>query len=118
MNADEQELARLDKQIEETIIEIAELKSLRIQERKAIRAAMPKKKCGRKPIDPDLLELAKKIAQRKPLSEVALQLNISLKTFYNKGISRAALDKEKLLNATDNHTENAPSDFIKAPKQR
>ena len=83
-----------DDQIEETENLLKKLRRDRITELKRMRRAMPKKRSGRKPVDEDILELAKKLAERKPLTEVALQLNVSLRTLYNKGISRRALNEK------------------------
>ncbi len=71
------------------------LRKERREEIKAQRRAMPKKRPGRKPIDPDIIELAKKLGQRKSLTDVALQLDVSLKTLYTHGVSRKALNAEK-----------------------
>ena len=84
----------LDNQIAETDKYLKSMRRTRREDLKLARRSMPKKKRGRKPIDNDILELAKKLAERKPLTEVALQLNVSLRSLYNKGISRAALNTE------------------------
>lgn len=84
----------LDKQISVTEIKLKKWKAERREDLKAERRRRPRKKRGRKPIDEDILALAEKLAMRKPLSEVALQLNVSLRSLYNKGISRAALNEK------------------------
>ncbi|MGI8642411.1 MAG: hypothetical protein ACR2MG_20980 [Pyrinomonadaceae bacterium] len=84
----------LDNSIAETEVLLKQMREKRREELRAARRLLPKKKTGRKPLDEDILELARKLAERKPLTEVALQLNISLRSLYNKGISRAALNRE------------------------
>ena len=88
-------LAELDKLIPRTEKFLAQIKEERREVIRTQQRAMPRKKPGRKQLDKDILELAKKLAQRKPLTEVALQLNVSLRSLYNKGISRASIDAEK-----------------------
>ncbi len=102
-------LAELDALIRRTKKFLAQIREERRELIKAQRRAMPKKQPGAKPIDKDIIELAKKLAQRKSLTEVALQLNVSLRTLYNKGISRAAIDAEKAKKATENRTEPTPT---------
>ena len=84
----------LAEQISETEEKLKLMKAKHRANLDAERRARPRKKPGRKPIDADILELARKLAERKPLTEVALQLNVSLRSLYNKGISRAALNEK------------------------
>jgi hypothetical protein len=82
-------------QIEKLRKHLKELRALQREEIRAARAALPKKKPGRKPISPAILERALKLAEKLPLTEVALRCDIALMTLYNYGISRRAINKGK-----------------------
>jgi hypothetical protein len=74
---------------------IKELRALEREEIRAAKAALPKKKPGRKPISPAILNRALNLAEKLPLTEVALRCDIALMTLYNHGISRRAINKGK-----------------------
>lgn len=88
-------MTELDQRIEETI---ALLKELRAEQRESKRLAN-KSKCGRGrlPLDDALIAQAREKVRNKPLKDVALSLGISLRSLYNKGISRKAIDAEKVV---------------------
>jgi hypothetical protein len=90
---------RLEERILRAKTTLKNLKQQRREEERAIRAARPKKKPGRKPLSSVVLNRAKTLALKLPLTEVALRCDVSLKSLYNNGISRAAINKEK---ASDN----------------
>jgi hypothetical protein len=50
---------------------------------------------GRPTLEARLIERAKKLAQTKPLSEVALILGITRTSLYKYGISRKSIDEER-----------------------
>ncbi len=74
---------------------IKELKEKLREETRAARAAQPKKKPGRKPISQIDLDRVKNLAKKFSLSEAAFRCDISLRTLYNKGITRKTLNEEK-----------------------
>jgi hypothetical protein len=82
-------------QIEKLIKHIKELRALKREEIRAAKAALPKKKPGRKPISPTILNRAWQLAEKMTLTDVALRCDVSLKTLYNNGISRRAINKGK-----------------------
>ncbi len=82
-------------QIEKLRKHLKELRALQREEVRAARAALPKKKPGRKPISPAILSRAIKLAEKLPLTEVALRCDIALTTLYNYGISRKSLNEMK-----------------------
>jgi len=87
-------MKNIDDEIEETIVLLRELREARRQELRAARAALPKKKCGRKPISKAILLKAEKMAEKSPLPTVALSCDVALRTLYNYGLSRKALVKK------------------------
>jgi hypothetical protein len=82
-------------QIEKLRKHLKELTELRGEEIRAARAALPKKKPGRKPISPAILNRALQLAEKLPLTEVALRCDVALRTLYNNGISRKVINKGK-----------------------
>jgi hypothetical protein len=85
-------------EIEKLRKHLKELSELRREEIRAERAARPKKKRGRKPISPAILERAWKLAEKMTLTEVALRCDVALKTLYNYEISRKAINKNRAEN--------------------
>lgn len=86
-------MTELDQRIQENI---ALLKELRAEQREQKRLAKNSGRGrGRLPLDDALIAQAREKARNKPLKDVALSLGISLRSLYNKGISRKALDAEK-----------------------
>jgi hypothetical protein len=81
--------------IEEVRKHLKELRVLQREEIRAARAALPKKKPGRKPISPAILSRAIKLAETMPLTDVALRCDVALMTLYNHGISRKSLNEMK-----------------------
>ena len=80
---------------------VALLKKLKAEQREVKRLANKSERGrGRQPLDDALIARAREKAKSKPLKDVALSLGISLRSMYNKGISRKALDAEKA-NQTD-----------------
>jgi hypothetical protein len=88
----------IDEKILQTKNLLRRLKQQQQEEQRAARAAQPKKKPGRKPLSSEILIRARALAQRMPLTEVALRCDVSLKSLYNKGISRRALNRENVSN--------------------
>lgn len=86
-------LSELGKQIEEAKRKLVELKR---QDREETRAEKRenRKPPGRKQLPTGLIERAKETAKTKTLTDTALSLGISLRSLYNKGISRKAIDAE------------------------
>lgn len=72
----------------------AELKLIAAQKKKE----MPRRRTGRPPLKPEIIERARELGETKPLPDVALKLGISLTSLYNHGISRNEINKEKLEN--------------------
>jgi hypothetical protein len=85
-------------QIEKLRKHLKELTELRREEIRAARAALPKKKRGRKPISPAILIRALQLAEKMTLTDVALRCDVALKTLYNNGISRRAINKNRVKN--------------------
>jgi hypothetical protein len=83
-------------QIEKLRKHLKELTELRREEIRAARAALPKKKRGRKPISPAIFIRALQLAEKLPLTEVALRCDVALKTLYNNGISRRAINENRV----------------------
>jgi hypothetical protein len=88
----------IDERVLQTKNLLRSLKQQQQEEQRAARAAQPKKKRGRKLLSSEILIRARALAQRMPLSEVALRCDISLKSLYNKGMSRRALNRENVSN--------------------
>ena len=85
---------RIQKQILKSQNKIAQLKAKqrdRDLKKKKIKSKTPGKS-GRPAIDDELILRAIKLAEDKPLTDVALRLGVSLRTLYNKGISRRMLE--------------------------
>lgn len=85
---------KIQRQIDKRLEEIRELRRKQEQakaENKKSKIAKPK---GRPGLKKEIILKAKLLALSNPLPLVALKLNISLKTLYNYGISREALNKE------------------------
>jgi hypothetical protein len=82
---------------------LKELTELRLEEVRAARAARPKKKPGRKPISPAILNRALQLAEKMTLTDVALRCDVALTTLYNHGISRAALNRKKAAQGNFEH---------------
>jgi hypothetical protein len=79
----------------------AHLKKLKEQQReeiRAARAARPKKKPGRKPISPAILNRALQLAEKMTLTDVALRCDVALTTLHNHGISRKTINKNRIKN--------------------
>lgn len=88
MNEFDKEMARLRHRL-------SELQRRKTKpKRQKVKSTRPK---GRPRIDSERIELAKELAQTRPLPLVALKLNIGLKTLYRYGIKRKILDAEKEL---------------------
>jgi cell division septum initiation protein DivIVA len=85
-------------QIEKLRKHLKELTELRREEIRAARAARPKKKPGRKPISPAILNRALQLAEKMTLTDVALRCDVALKTLYNYGISRKTINKNRVKN--------------------
>jgi cell division septum initiation protein DivIVA len=85
-------------QIEKLRKHLKELTELRREEIRAARAARPKKKRGRKPISPAILNRALQLAEKMTLTDVALRCDVALKTLYRHGISRRAINKNRVEN--------------------
>jgi cell division septum initiation protein DivIVA len=85
-------------EIEKLKKHLKELKEQRREEIRAAKAALPKKKRGRKPISPAILNRALQLAEKMTLTDVALRCDVALKTLYNKGISRKAINKNRVEN--------------------
>lgn len=86
-------IAELDRRIKENVALLKELKAEQREEKRL--ANKSERRAGRQPLDDALVAIAREKARNKPLLDVALSLGISLRSMYNKGISRKALDKEK-----------------------
>lgn len=89
-------MTEIDKQIEQAERRVRELQKQRREEKRQ-EARKNKKKRGRKPLDNNLIERARKMAETKTLPDTALSLGIALSSLYNKGISRKAINKEMAL---------------------
>ena len=86
-------ITKLDRRIKENV---DLLKKLKAEQRECNRLANKSERGrGRQPLDDALVAQAREKARNKPLKDVALSLGIALRSMYNKGISRKALDKEK-----------------------
>ncbi len=85
-------------EIEKLRKHLKELTEMRREEIRAERAALPKKKRGRKPISPAILNRALQLAEKMTLTDVALRCDVALKTLYNNGISRKAINKNRVEN--------------------
>jgi hypothetical protein len=86
---------KLEERILQAKTTLKNLKQQRREEERAIRAARPKRKPGRKPISPVILNRALKLAKKMSLPEVAFRCDVALKTLYNYGISRKAINESK-----------------------
>ncbi len=91
MNDTQAEIEKLKKHLKE-------LTELRREEVRAVRAARPKKKPGRKPISPAILNRALQLAEKMTLTDVALRCDVALTTLYNHGISRKTINKNRVKN--------------------
>ena len=90
-------VTKLEEAILETRRKIAESNQRKREEKatekeKLKLSARPK---GRPKLDAGLIKRAKKLAQTKPLSEVALILDVAVSSLYNNGISRKLIKEEK-----------------------
>lgn len=104
----QESIAQAEREIKKLQIELAEMKRIRREDLKA-EARKNRKKPGRKPLDKELIEIAREKAKTKSLTDVALSLGISIRSLYNKGISRASIEAEKTKKATENCTESTPT---------
>ena len=85
---------KIQKQILKSQKKIAQLKQRQREmdlRKKKTKSKTPGKS-GRPAIDDTLILRAIKLAEDKPLTDVALRLGVSLRTLYNKGISRRMLE--------------------------
>lgn len=94
MNYEENTL-NLDEQIKDAERALKELRRQKREDEKS-EARKNRKSRGRKPINNDLIERARKMAETKTIFDTALSLGISLSTLYNKGVSRKAIDAENV----------------------
>ena len=86
------ETPELDEQIRIAERKLSELKGQRRELKRLAKKSLRGR--GREPLSPDLIERARKLAETKPLLDVALSLGISPRSLYNYGISRRAIDAE------------------------
>ncbi len=89
----EENIAQTKIEIEQAKRNLAELKRRYREEQKA-ETRKSRKLSGRKQLPTALIERAKELAKTKTLTDVALRLGISLRSLYNKGISRKAINAE------------------------
>ena len=86
------ETPELDEQIRIAERKLSELKRQRREIKRLAKKSLRGR--GREPLPDELVERARELTRTKPLLDVALRLGISLRSLYNKGISRQALDAE------------------------
>ncbi len=93
-NKQKEELS-LDEQIRITRREIAILRKQKREQKLAEEKELKKNpiKRGRKKLDEKIIQEAWKLAETKSLPDVALKLDIALRTLYNYGINRKAVNK-------------------------
>lgn len=85
---------RLDRQIQRTQEKVRELKRQQLEAKKLEREKREAKKRGRKPISEDLLKEIENFAYENPLPYTAFKFGVCLRTLYNYGITREALDEK------------------------
>ncbi len=88
-------MSDIKRRISDVQKQLKELREIERGEIRAARAARPRKKPGRKPISEAILTRAEQLAERFPLTEVALRCDVALMTLYNHGLSRTALNRKK-----------------------
>ncbi len=91
------ETPELDEQIRIAERKLSELKRQRRELKQLAKKSLRGR--GREPLPDELIEKARELAQTKPLKDVALRLGIGLRSLYNKGISRRAIDAENKIKA-------------------
>jgi len=87
--------SKLEDKISQTKKLLDDLKQRQREEERTARAARPKLKPGRKALEPAILAKAEKLADKLPLTEVALRCGVALKTLYNYNLSRKSLNEKK-----------------------
>ena len=101
MNNSDREIAGLRRRLSELQRQKTKLK--RPKKQKSTRPI------GRPRIDSEKIQIAKELAQTRPLPLVAVKLNIALATLYRYGIKRKILNAERELKAKcDAPTEFSP----------
>lgn len=87
-------MTRIQRQIEKKQEEIRELRRKQAEAKLQKQKAKVSKPKGRPAVSQELLQKAELLAYDNPLPLVAFKLSISLKTLYNYGISRQALNNK------------------------
>lgn len=105
----EENIIKLSKQIEEVERRIKDLQKQRREEKRE-EARKNRKKRGRKPLDNELIERARKMAETKTLRDTAISLGIALSSLYNKDISRKAINAENVKRMLREREENLQED--------